>query len=85
MQQSLKKLMGGGGESLLVEVSKGYDIAIRRRWQILIVGQPPLLSGSSRAKKTTANEALQALGGDVRATRWLHWKMGVGGCELDGG
>ena len=58
VQQAPKKLMGGGGESPLVEVSEGYDIPIGWRWRILIVGQPPLLGGSPRAKKATVNEAL---------------------------
>ena len=30
------------------------------------------------------DEALHALEDDVRAAPRIHWKMGVGGCELDG-
>ena len=75
--------MGGGGESLLMEVSEGHDIAVGRRRRILIVGQPPFLGGSPRAKKTTANEAFQALDGDIRAAPRLHWGIGVGGCKFN--
>ena len=58
VQQSPNKLMGRGGESPLVEVSEGYDVAIGRRRRVLIAGQPLLLGGSPRAKKATVNEAL---------------------------
>ena len=77
VQQSLKELMGGGGKSSLMEVSEGHDIAIGRQRRVLITGQPPLLGGGPRAKKTMANEALQALEGDIRAAPWLHWRIGV--------
>ena len=66
VQQSPKKLVGGGGESPLVEVSEGHDVVVGRRRCVLIAGQPPYLSGSPRAKKTTVNEALYALEGDIR-------------------
>ena len=72
MQQSLKKLVGGGGESSLVEVSEGHDVAIGRRRRVLITGQPPLLDDDPRAKETTANEALQELEGDIGVAPWLH-------------
>ena len=39
--------------------------------------QPLLLSGGPRAKETTANEALQALEGDIEAAPRLHWRIGV--------
>ena len=45
MQQPPKELVGGGGESPLMEVSEGHDVAIRRRQCVLIAGQPPLLGG----------------------------------------
>ena len=68
-----------------MEVSEGYDVAIRWQWCVLIAGQPPLLSGGPRAKKAAVNEALQALEGDIEAAPWLHWRIGVGGCEFDDG
>ena len=68
-----------------MEVSEGHDIAIGGRRCVLITGQPPLLDGSPRAKKTTTNEALQAMEGDVGVAPWLHWRIGVGGCEFDDG
>ena len=71
VQQALKKLIGGGGESPLVEVSEGYDIPVERRQRILIARQPPLLGGGPRAKEATANEALQALKGDIGSAPWL--------------
>ena len=58
VQQAPKKLMGGAGESPLMEVSEGYDIPFGQRWRVLIDGQPPLLGGGPRAKEATANEAL---------------------------
>ena len=45
VQQSPKELVGEGGESPLVEVSEGHNVAIERRWRVLIVGQPPLIGG----------------------------------------
>ena len=85
VQQSLKKLVGGGGESPLMEVTEGHDVAVERRQRVLIAGQPPLLDDSPRTKKTTVNEALQGLEGDIGAAPWLHWRNGVGGCEFDDG
>ena len=55
-----------------MEVSEGYDIPVERRQRILIARQPPLLGGSPRAKKAAANEALQALKGDIGFAPWLH-------------
>ena len=72
MQQPPKELVGGGGESPLVEVSEGHNIAFGRRRRVLIAGQLPLLSGGPRAKKATANEALHALKGDIGFAPWLH-------------
>ena len=72
MQQPPKELVGGGGESPLMEVSEGHDVAIRRRWRILIADQPPLLGGGPCVKKTVVDEALQALEGDIRSAPWLH-------------
>ena len=76
--------MAGGGESPLMEVSEGHNVAFGRQQRILIVGQPPLLGGGPRAKKATTNEALQALEGDIGSAPRLHWTIGVVGCELDG-
>jgi len=72
MQQPSKELVGGGGESPLMEVSKGHNVAFGRRWRVLIIGQPPLLGGGLCAKKVMANETLQALEGDIGSTPWLH-------------
>ena len=58
VQQSLKKLVDRGGESLLVEVSKGHNVAIGRRQRVLITGQPPLLGGGLRAEETMVDKAL---------------------------
>jgi len=60
------------GESPLMEESKGHDISFGRRWLVLITRQSPLLNDVQRAKEATANEALQALRGDVRSAPWLH-------------
>ena len=43
IQQPPKELVGGDGESLLVEVSEGHDIPFGWRRHVLITGQPPLL------------------------------------------
>ena len=72
IQQPPKKLVGRGGESPLVEVSEGHNIAFGRRQRVLVAGQPPLLGGGPRAKKATANEALQALEGDIGSAPRLH-------------
>ena len=85
VQQSSKKLVDGGGESPLMEVSEGHDVAVGWRRRVLITGQPPILGGGPRTKKTTAYKALQALEGDVRVAPQTHWKMGMGGCKLNGG
>ena len=71
IQQPLKELVGGGGESPLVEVSEGHNVAFGRRRCVLIIGQLPLLGGSPCAKKAMANEALQALEGDIGSAPWL--------------
>jgi len=72
IQQPLKELVGGGGESSLMEVSEGHNIAFGRRRRVLIAGQPPLLGGSPRAKKAAVNEALQAQEGDIGSAPRLH-------------
>jgi len=72
-----KKLVGGGGKSLLMEVTKGHDVAVGQQRRVLLIGQPPLLGGGPHAKETTANEALQALEGDIGAAPWLHLGIGV--------
>ena len=72
-----KETYGWGGESSLVEVSEGHDVAVGRRRRVLIVGQPPLLSGGPRAKETTTNKALQSLEGDIRTAPRLHWTIEV--------
>ena len=85
MQQSPKKFLSGGGEPTLMKVSEGHDITVGWRRCVLVTGKPPLLGGGSRTEKTAADEALQALEGDIRAAPWLHWKIGVGGCEFNDG
>ena len=55
-----------------MEVSEGHDIPFGQQRLILITGQPPLLGGGPCAEKTTADEALQALEGDIGSTPWLH-------------
>jgi len=72
IQQPPKELVGGGGESPLVEVSEGHNVAFGWRRRVFIARQPPLLGGSPRAKKATVNEALQALEGDIGSTPLLH-------------
>ena len=72
IQQPSKELLGRGGKSPLMEVNEGHNVAFGRRWLILITGQPPLLGGGQRAKEATANEAIQALRGDVRSVARLH-------------
>ena len=85
VQQSPKKLVDGGGEYPLVEVSEGHNVAFGRRRRVLIAGQPPLLGDGPCAKKATVNKALQALEGDIGSAPWLHRTIGVDGCELDSG
>ena len=58
VQQSPEKLMGGHGESPLVEVSERHDVPFRRLRLVLFTGQPPLLSGGQRAKEASVDEAL---------------------------
>ena len=72
MQQPSKELVGGGGESPLVEVSEGHNVAFGWRRHVLIARQPPLLAGGPHAKKAAANEALQALEGDIKSTPRHH-------------
>ena len=72
MQQPPKELVGRGGESPLVEVSEGHNVAFERRRHVLIARQPPLLDGGPRAKKAAVNDALQALEGDIGSTPWLY-------------
>jgi len=59
VQQTLKKWMGGHGESPLMEVSKRHDVPFRRL-RLLLTEQSPLLGGGQRAKEASADEALQA-------------------------
>ena len=68
-----------------MEVHERDDVTVGWRRHVLLAGQPPLLDGGPCAEKTTVDKALHALEGDIRAAPWLHWKMGVGGCKLDGG
>ena len=72
VQQSPNKLVGGGGESPLMEVSEGHNVAFGQRQRVLIAGQSLLLSGGPRAKKAMVNKALQALEGDIGSTPRLH-------------
>ena len=58
VQQSLEKLMGGHGESPLMEVSKRQDVPFRLLRLLLLTGQPPLLSSGQRAKEASVDEAL---------------------------
>ena len=71
MQQPPKELVGWSDESPLVKVSEGHNVAIWRRRRVLISGQPSLLSGGPLAKEAAANEALQALEGDIGSTPQL--------------
>ena len=77
--------MSRGSKPLLMEMCERDDKAVGRRWHVLLTGQQPLLGYGLRAEKTTTDEALHALEGDVRAAPRIHWKMRVGGCELDNG
>jgi len=72
LQQPLKELMSGHGESSLVEESKGHDIPFGRRWLILITRQLPLLNDGQRVKEATVDEALQALSGNAGSAPRLH-------------
>ena len=63
--------MGGHGESPLVEVSERHDVPFRRLWLVLFTGQLPLLGGGQRTE-ASADEALQALSGDVGFVPWVH-------------
>ena len=72
LQQPPNELVGGGGESLLVEVSEVHDVAIGQRRHVLLTGQQPPLDRGLRTEKTTVDKALQALDGDVRAAPQIH-------------
>ena len=72
VQQSLEKLMGGHGESPLVEVSERHDVPFRRLRLILFTGQPPFLGGGQRVKEASMDEALQALRGEVGFVPRVH-------------
>ena len=72
IQQPPKELMSRYGESPLVEQSKGHDISFGRQWLILITRQPLLLDDGQRVKEATADEALQALRGNVGSAPRLH-------------
>ena len=85
VQQPLKKSMSRGSEPALMEVHERYHVAVGRRWHILLTNQQPLLGRGPCTKKSTTDEALRTLEGDVRAAPRIHWKMGVDGCELDNG
>ena len=76
IQQPPKELVGGGGKSPLMKVGEGHNLAIEWRQCVLIVGQPTLLGGGPRAKKTMV-KALQELEGDIGAAPWLHWRIVV--------
>ena len=72
LQQPPKELLSRYGESPLVEESKGHDVSFGRRWLVLITRQLPLLVGRQRAEEATADEALQALRGNVGSAPRLH-------------
>ena len=76
VQQPSKEFVGGGCEPTLVEVGERHHIAVGWRWQILIVGQQPLLDRGPRVEKTTTDEALHALEGDVGTAPRIHWRWG---------
>ena len=76
VQQPPEKLMGGHGESPLMEVSKRHDVPFRRLWLLLLTGQPQLLDGGQWAKEASADEALQAPSGDVGFVPWVHYDGG---------
>lgn len=86
VQQPSKKSVGGGSEPTLMEVCERHHVAVGRRRHLLLIGQQPLLASRGLcAKKAAMDEALHTLEGDVGAAPRIHWKMGAGGCELDGG
>ena len=58
VHQSPKELMGGRGESSLVEVGKRNDVPFGWLRFLLFTGQSPLIDGSQRAKEASADEAL---------------------------
>ena len=68
-----------------MEVGERHQVAVGQGRQILLAGQQPLLDRCSHAEKTTTDEALHTLEGDVRAAPRIHWKMTAGGCKLDSG
>ena len=77
--------MGRGHEPTLMEVGERHHIAIGWRRHILLTKQQPLLGRGPHVEKTVMDKALHALQGNVRVAPQIHWKMGVGGWELDGG
>ena len=61
---------------MLIEVGERHHIAIERRQRILFAGQQPLLDQGPCAEKTTMDEALHALEGDVEMAPRIHWRWG---------
>ena len=66
--------MSRGRKPSLMETHERDDIAVGRRWYILLAGQPPLLDSGPRGEKAVVDKALHALEGDIKKA--LHWKMG---------
>ena len=58
VHQSPKELMGGHGESPLMEVGERNDVPFGQLWFLLFTGQPPLLGGGQRTKEASVDEAL---------------------------
>ena len=59
--------MGRNHESTLVEERKGDDVAIGRRWRILMTRHKLLHHIGPPAEKTTLDEALHARIGNIGA------------------
>ena len=76
VQQPSEKSMSGGSEPALMKVHERHHIAIGWRQHLLLAGQQPLLGRGPRTEKTTMDEALLALEGDVRMAPWIHWRRG---------
>ena len=74
VQQPPEKFVSRGRKPPLMEVHERDDVAIGRRWHVLLAGQSPLLGDGPRVEKTAADKALHALEGDIKKA--LHWKMG---------
>ena len=72
VQQTLEEWVGRNHESALVKGHKGDDVAVGRRRRILTAEHEPLRRIGPPMEKTTLDEALHVLMGNIRAIPQIH-------------